>query len=286
MLARVVQTFRPSAVQRLDRWWLQRAPMLWRARLVTALLLLVLLVSISVLLFPETIFGFDSLRVIHGSYARDTWPMQVVGAVLALGVWVRLILRRPVGELPARRHVVTLLAVTVGSYLWLVAPSMLALGEIKAIAKLEVSAEQLERDRAVLARYSNWQCVPMGKGRTELEQLKAIYARYDHPRYGPLKLQPIPPTRACDDPSQPQRSLDPANTMQIPSFVIGSIEKKLDVILDAKSFSLWSGPVSENQFSHIRASFRWSFVAALGAGALAVLLSYPGYVWRRTLLRR
>jgi hypothetical protein len=266
-----------SLIARLDRWWLQRVPMLWRTRLVTALLALIVFTFLSLLIFPHAVTGFGSPHELDIPNIRNSWELPVLGAVIALGLWVLMILRRPVGELPLRRHVVTLIAVAVGSYLWLVTPSVLSLREIRAIANL-ASPEELDRDLSVLGLYSNWTCVPAGEGDAELEQLKKINERFD-PRYNSLRLEKgeINYLRC---PKSDVSSYSHVNYF----FVISDVRDKINVIQDARHF--WSDDAASNRFSGIRASFSGFVWAALGIGILTTLLSYPAYVWRRTLLHR
>jgi hypothetical protein len=254
--------------------------MLWRTRPVTALLTLIAFVLLSLLMFPHAVTGFSSPHEVDISDIQNSWQLRVLGSLVALNLWLLIILRRSVGELPLSRHVMTLVAVAVGSYLWLVTPSALSLREIRAIANLDLSPEELDRDLSVLGLYSGWSCVPASEGDAELEQFRKLYERYIDPEYGPfLKLERSNSYKACPKP-------DTMNYLQVNySYEVHDIFDKIRVIQDARHF--WSDDgLASNRFSRIRASFFWFAWAGLGIGILTILLSYPEYVWRRTLLHR
>src|SRR5262249_50580763 len=129
--------------RRLDRWLLLRAPMLWRTRLPHLLVRLSLAVAV-IIPFIQT-----SANVPYEAYdlGRDIKGMRsllLIVAVVVLGAWVALIHRIPVGELAPHRHVVTVVAVAIGSYLCLITPSLLAYPKISAIGRVGVSDQQLE----------------------------------------------------------------------------------------------------------------------------------------------
>jgi hypothetical protein len=249
--------------------------MLWRTRPLGALMALGLAVLASLPLvetrveIPASPFALS----VEMSGVRMFWGEQVVGAVAVLAAWVWLILRRPVGEVALHRHVATVVAVGVVGYLWLVTPSLLALVEVHALRRVEISDRMLESDREVLARYAEWSCIPPAawKGERELAQVRNVLGRY---RRG-VELNLEPTQHGCDE--QDARRLDR-------NWAVSWSIKDIAAIKDARS--LGSGLPGPNQFSHLRASFSWFAPAALGMGILAAALSYPSYVWRRTFLRR
>lgn len=267
----------PPFLRELDRWWLQRMPMFWRTRLMYALLLLLLLGLLSLLYVPHVISGFESAKEIDPIASLKHWDIHILCAAIAIGLWVLCILRWPVGELPLRRHFVTFVAVAIGGYLWLVAPSLLALAEIRAIANIELSAEDLDRDRSVLSLYRDWQCVPKDVFDKERKKLFEVYKRYGYLFHS----YSSPPANAndgkCEDMDKDANFLRVSDS----EWRIRGIRRKIDVILDARSF--WTVPTEENQFLGIRESLFSSLLVAVGIGTLTVLLSYPLYVWHRLL---
>lgn len=264
--------------QRLDQWWLQRAPMLWRTRLLTALLVLAVLVLLRLPLISQTATGINSPLDVYGiERSIGRWSMYVLGSGIAIGLWVLVILRRPVGELPLRRHFATFVAVAIGSYVWLVTPSVMAIGEIRAIASVDLSVDTINQDLNVLSLYRNWECVPEGLGGAELEQLNAVYARYSYPPSNGIQLVDALPSQNCAEES------DSSSFLRAGSWNISHTRKRIDAIRDARRFI--DEPKSENQFSYIRSSMVWFVLVAIVVGALTSLLSYPAYVWRRILLR-
>src|SRR5262245_25445983 len=124
-------------IRRFDHWLLLRAPMLWRTRSPYVLMLLILLVIAALLLGEVSIKNPIDIPALVEDTMRG-WLLQLFGILVLIVLWVMLILRRPVGELPIRRHVVTVVAVAVSSYLWLVAPTVLAHRQIKAIQQVDL----------------------------------------------------------------------------------------------------------------------------------------------------
>lgn len=278
MLARVGPLLRLTIFRRLDQWWLQRAPMLWRTRLVTALLTLIVFISLRLPLYSQAVTYIENPRDVRGiQLSIDLWPMYVLGSAIAIGLWVLTILRRPVGELPLRRHIATLLAVAIGSYIWLVAPSVMAFGEIRAIANVELSADAINRDLNVLSLYRNWECVPEGEGEAELEQLNRVYARYSYPLPKGIQLTESLSSQECGEDS------DSSDYLRAGYLATGYTRERITAIQDARRFL--DEPQADNQFSNIRSSTYWFVLVAFVVGGLTVLLSYPAYVWRRILLR-
>jgi hypothetical protein len=149
--------------RRFDHWLLLRAPILWRTRLLHCLLLLCLLI-LAKSPFVQTSISLPS-GILPGNIILTTCWLQVSGVVVVLGLWVRSILRKPVGEIALRRHVVTVVAVGVGSYLWLVTPSLFAYVEINAIKGVDLSDRELQADVEFLGLYKGWDCIPQAYGK-------------------------------------------------------------------------------------------------------------------------
>jgi hypothetical protein len=259
--------------RRFDHWLLLRAPILWRTRLLHCLLLLCLLI-LAKSPFVQTSISLPS-GILPGNIILTTCWLQVSGVVVVLGLWVRSILRKPVGEIALRRHVVTVVAVGVGSYLWLVTPSLFAYVEINAIKGVDLSDRELQADVEFLGLYKGWDCIPPSVWKDErefqrkLEQLHEVLDRYVGYKFD-LKTEPSPSYISCDQ----------QGSLAISSYYISSSKEKTTAIQDARRF--WVQDNSPNQFSSIRKSFSWFIAIALGFGVLTAIFSYPTYVWGRT----
>jgi hypothetical protein len=256
-------------IRRLDRWLLLRAPMLWRTRLPHLLMLLSLAV-IAALPFMQTSIKDPSQAVDLGSNTVTCWWWRLVGAVGVLFLWVRSINNKPVGELAPHRHIVTVVAVAMGSYLWLVTPSLLAYPQINAIKRVELGEPDLNKDFDFLSKYSDWRCVPrdVWDNESELERLRDVLARY----YGhkvDLKKGSFGEynVRTCH--------LE-GNSPLDPSWIVNRGQEAIGTIKDARR------PNDKNQFYWIGQSWWLAAAGALGIGLLTAILSYPPYVWRRT----
>jgi hypothetical protein len=262
----------PAFLRRFDRWLLLRAPMLWRTRLLQSLLLLSLLILLTALLVQSNIkYPGD---VPYGLTILSFWWIGVLGAAVALGVWVAGVLRKnPVGELPLHRHIVTVVAVMIGSYLWLVSPTVFAYREISTIARTQPDVNQLNADLDLLTRYLDWECIPPSvwekKDESEptLPQLRDVLTRYYNPKI--MELETDPSSKSCKE----------TDTRQVrSSYRVYVSKEKIKVIQDAHNFL--DGD-SRNQFSQIRGSFFWFMAIALAIGLLTAIFSYPSYVWHR-----
>jgi hypothetical protein len=276
MLGRVSGVLYPPFFRRLDRWLLLRTPMLWRTRLFHCLLVLCFLTLTNL---PIMRTNIDHPREVSlQSEILESWRFRVWGVAIALALWVRVILRKPVGELALHRHIVTVVAITIGSYLWLVTPSFLAYLEIRAIAGVQLGDPELNADLGFLTRYRDWRCIPPGVWKSkdeferELKQLYDVLARYGYT--AKLKTESSASYFTCDE----------GDSRQVARESLYTPRQRIKVIQDARSF--WSDDSSENQFSGIQASFAWFLTIALGIGVLTTIFSYPSYVWRRTFLRR
>jgi hypothetical protein len=284
--------------RRLDHWLLVRAPMLWRTRLPHFLLLLILAVTATIPLFIQT-KAMDPNET-YGLSVISNWVMLLFCVVLVLMLWVRSIIRKPVGELAPHRHVVTVVAVAIGSYLWLIAPSLLVYLQINAIAQVRLSDQELKTDLAFVSRYNDWECVPSSvwNNAIELKQLRDVSLRY-YP-YADVKKGP-PSRESCGN--KEAFSLDP-------TYVIRACKTAINTIIDARSFEpnmmSWlfdrlhnrsaqdhlgelrdkQNDAGENQFYAIWIGHSWWLLAALATGILTAILSYPRYVWRRIFLQR
>ena len=129
MIARARNLSFFAFLRRLDRRLLLRAPMLWRTRGFHLFTLLILAVAATA---PFIQTSIKDLSEVYG-IAGDTvlrWKLQSYVAMAVLGLWTLSIIRKPVGELAPRRHVVTVVVVTIGSYLFLITPSLLAYPQI------------------------------------------------------------------------------------------------------------------------------------------------------------
>jgi hypothetical protein len=199
MIARIKNILFPAFMRRLDRWLLLRAPMLWRTRLLHLLVPLSLAV-LAIVPFMQT--SIEDPREVPG-IASDTvnrWRTLLFWGVVVLVAWILSIIKKPVGELVPHRHVVTVVAVAIGSYLCLLTPSLLAYPHINAIKSVGPSDQVLNSDLEFLARYGDWYCVPpevWDKNGSELEQLRNVLDRYGYGHGGDLKKGPINEDSSC-----------------------------------------------------------------------------------------
>jgi hypothetical protein len=268
-----------NVIWRLDRWLLLRAPMLWRTRLPYLLVLLSLAV-IAALPFMQTSIKLPIEAADLGSNTVICWWSQLVGAVGVLFLWVRSISKRPVGELALHRHIVTVVAVAIGSYLWLVTPSLLAYPRINAIKWVELDQADLNKDFNFVSQYSDWRCVPPNVWNTsEPNRLSAILARY-------YKYEVEVKKGQTEDPSYSFQACHAKGDSPLaPPWLVDRGKQALGSIKDARSF-LESNYDNENKFYSIGIGRSWWVAAAaLGVGILTAILSYPRYVWRRTFGR-
>jgi hypothetical protein len=166
---------------------------------------------------------------------------------------------------------VTVLAVTVGSYLCLITPSVLAYPRINAIKRVGPSNQELNPDLEVVSRYSHWDCVPPDvlNKEDELEKLRNVLLYY----YG-TDVPDFKREKGNDCASKDAISLGVWS-------VAYNLGKAIGAIRVARGFST-SG---ENRFDAIRIDLPWWQASALGIGILTAILSYPGYLWRRIFLR-
>jgi hypothetical protein len=283
MIARIKNVYVSlrAFIWRLDRWLLLRAPMLWRTRLPYLLVLLSLAV-IAALTFMRTSIKRPIEAADLGSSTMICWWSWLIGAVSVLFLWVRSINKTPVGELAPHRHIVTVVAVAIGSYLWLVMPSLLAYPRINAIKQVELDEADLKKDFNLLSQYSDWRCVPpdVWNNESELNQLRAILARYHGYEVEVKKGQ-------IEDLSFAFRACHAKGDFPVASlWLVDRGNETIGTIKDARSF-LASNYDNENQFYNtigIGLSW-WVAAAALGIGILTAILSYPRYVWRRTFGR-
>jgi hypothetical protein len=256
----------------LDRWLLLRAPLLWRTRLPYLLILLIVAVMAALALTQRGIKNpIDAAD--FGSNMVTWWWWQLFGAMAVLYWWVQSIIGKPVGELPPHRHIVTVAAVAVGSYLWLITPNLLAYPQINAIKQVEVREPDLNKDSNFLSKYSDWKCVPQyvwELDKSELEQLNDVLARYYGHKFdlkkGSYKEESIF-IRDChvqgDSPLHQSRIIDRS-------------KEAISTIEDARR------PNKMNTFYWISLAWWLTAAGALGIGLLTAILSYPSYVWQRT----
>jgi hypothetical protein len=255
-------------MRRLDRWLLLRAPMLWRTQPQRWLVLL----SLAVIVIVAIPFMQTSIKVPIevDDLASDTVTVRSLlryGAALAVSKWVLSIIGKPVGELAPRHHIVTVVAVAIGSFIWLAMPSVLAYPRINAIKRLGPSDQELSANLDVVSRYARWDCVPPDVGEGEIEKLRNVLVYYsgDVPD---LKMEQA--GNSCK--SKGFSSLKPSG-------LVYDTRKAIETIREARGFD------GENRFYDIwNAPYSW-LAAALGIGILTAIWSYPKYVWRRTFLR-
>jgi hypothetical protein len=281
MIAHIRDILFPTLYRRFDHWLLLRAPMLWRTRPVHLLVLLSLAVIAAIPLLSTKITGPLELD----DLATDTvscWWWRVVGSAFVIAVWVGSIIRKPVGELAPHRHIMTVVVVAIGSYLWLITPRLLADPQINAIKRF--GSNNLAFDYEFLGRHRSWHCVPpdVWNNKRELEQLRNILAQYS------TKVDDR--TRGEIDRTCPLNGSAPLRDVQN----ITLTRRAIEIIAEARgdqsvAFSESQGG-SPAQFMITGIDFSWFSwwwvpAAALGIGILTSILSYPRYVWRRTFGR-
>jgi hypothetical protein len=273
MIARIRNVLFFAFMRRLDRRLLLRAPMLWRTRLLHLLVLLILAV-IATVPFVQASINDPSEILLIGTDTVLSWRLRLYVAVGVIVLWILSIIRRPVGELVPHRHVVTVVAVAMGSYLWLVTPSLLAYPQIDAIKRIGPSDQVLNTDLNFLYQYGLWSCVPphVWDDASKLEQLRDVLARYGY-EGKPTKGKSV---SWCTE--------DGVFELEQSSLAYNS-RRTIETISHARKFGS-SDYNEENQFYGILIGHSWWLAAALGIGILTTILSYPAYVWRRTFLRR
>jgi hypothetical protein len=192
---------------------------------------------------------------------------------------VAIIIRRRVGELPPRRHIVTIFAVAIGSYLCLFLPTALAFWQIHLIARAGPKDDPvLDSDSAILSRYNNWQCVPRNINKDELEDLRSVLVRYTNNK---VEIEQRTYGQLSENAKSAYSCKDKTNIVVtgIPSiFDVYLINNTID---DARKFESGHHLLRYSRFSAIWVPQSWWPVVAVGIGALTVILSYPFYVWRR-----
>ena len=283
MIARIRNLLFPAFVRRFDHWMLLRAPMLWRTRVLHLLVLL----SVAVIAVMPFIQSSITNPIEAADLASDTvswWYWQLFGAMSVLAAWVALILRKSVGELAPHRHVVTVVAVAIGSYLLLVTPSFLASLKINAIKEVAIKKEELGADSDILARYASWMCVPstVWDNTSELEQLRLVLVRY----YGKDHINLEEPVSKYFQKSAVSvlSSCSKELNFSVSNWPLTYESRKgIRTIRDARGYRDSAGDPSENPFYYIWISYYWWLAGAIGIGILTAILSYPPYVWRPTL---
>src|SRR5262249_16098259 len=277
MLGNLRNAILPAFMLRFDRWLLLRAPMLWRTGLPDLLVLLGLAVLIA---------GLIAIPFVHMSIKAPTdvadlasnttglWWIEMYAAGMVIYFWVlSLLVATPVGELAPRRHIATVVAVAIGSYLWLVMPSVLAYPQINAIKRIGPPGDRdLTAHLEVVSRYSDWECVPPDvlDNASELEELRFVLVYYGADARD-LKKGKRGDRCTSKDSFELESSLSVYRT-----------RKAIEAIREARGFATRG----ENRFDLIRTGpFRWLAVA-FGLGMAAAIMSYPLYVWRRIFLRR
>jgi len=173
--------------------------------------------------------------------------------------------------------------VFIGSYLWLVAPSILAYYHIKAIAEVELSQENLKNDLGILNRYNEWRCIPARIAKdprfnTELVELRDVLNRYDN--Y--IQWNPVPA------PADSSSSCDEPDSLKLPGYWAYWTIERIDTIRAARIFMANDKTLltNLNDFYIIHLSFVTFIYVAIMVSILTVIFSYPRYFWRRTLLRQ
>jgi hypothetical protein len=183
------------------------------------------------------------------------------GVASTLFVWFQSIVGKPVGELALRRHISTVVAVTIGSFVWLALPTVLMYPQVSAIKRLVLNDQQLSADSEVVSRYRRWDCVPPNVDADEIVKLRTVLAYYSGAAPDLKKEQARSSCKSKDffslQPSEP----------------FNSTKDAIDTIREARGYDLWGSPYS------------WAAVS-LGLGVLVAIWSYPTYVWRRTFLKR
>jgi hypothetical protein len=269
-IRKAIATF-AAVRRRIDRWLLLRAPMLWRAQPSRWLVLLTLTVIViaAIALRPTSIkvpTEVDDLA----DYTVFIRTLLRYGVAIALWLWFQSIIGRDVGELPPRRHSVTVVAVAIGSFIWLAMPSVLTYPAIDAIKRLGPGDQELIANLEVVSRYGRWECVPPDVDRDEIEKLRNVIASY---RGTAPDLKKEQAGSSCK--SKDFSSLKPSGALY-------STRIAIETISEARGFNT-GGP---NRFYDLWSSpYSWLAVA-LGLGILTAIWSCPTYVWRRTFLRR
>ncbi len=293
MVKRVSEVVTHVSVAQFDRWLLLRASMLWRTRFVylfglTLFVVAELFVSVDmdikdVIQIPK--FGNDIVLF---------WRVELLLAIIILITWVWVIIRCPVGELPLRRHVVTIVFVGIGSYLLIVTPTVFANRQISAIAG--VNDRQLASDRSTLSQYAFWNCVPEHVfsepdlvNQNPPPELKSVLDRYN---LGEVEFRKRGDSGADCGEFVKESGVDG----NIRSEKIFAVEGKdlvalsnqlgftMTMINDARNFedgnTIYEFPY-KNQFAAVEVPAYLWLLAALAIGLIAIILSYPFYVWRR-----
>jgi hypothetical protein len=259
-------------MRRSDHWLLLRAPLLWRTRLLHFLVLLGLAAIVSILFAQTRLKSADAVSDAI-LYTMLYWWSWLSIAPIVVILWIKFIIRKTVGELTPQRHATTVIAVAIGSYLYFISPSWVADLRIKAIERFEISDEQLNADRAVLYKYNEWTCVPPDawSNSAELNQLWDVFSHYGravYPQMGDINPSCRPKEQVF------YRLLDYSSSAYDKYIVEGIMEARNPYV---------------NGFGYydvIRINHFWWLTVAFLIGIMTALLSYPSYVWRRTLLRR
>jgi hypothetical protein len=280
MIARTRNVSFLAFIRRLDRWLLLRAPMLWRTRPVYLLVLLSLAVIAAIPFigpFIETRIKDASELVTVATNTVSCWWWWFWGSAVVIALWVRSIIRKPVGELAPHRHIVTVGVVAVGSYLWLITPSLLAYPQIDAIKRFGPnSRETLRDDYRFLSEYSDWNCVTpdVWDNLRVLKRLSDILSNYGYV----IEVKDLTKGEIPKYPRDCQRNgVAPLNA----NTLVSNSRAAIETIAEARGDPLFS-------FSGTGIDFwlSWWLAAAgaLGIGILTAILSYPSYVWRRTFV--
>src|SRR5262249_54920529 len=270
MIARTRNVLFPAFIRRLDHWLLLRAPLLWRTRLFHLLVLLSLAVIATIPFIHTSIKNAQVFNDLNTT-TLEWWWWRLSGSVVVLVLWVGSILRKPVGELAPNRHIVTVCAVAMGSYLWLVTPSLLAYPQINAIERFGPNNQVLREDYRFLSQHDTWQCVPPAVWKeniSEFEQLRIVLTRYGYSEGGlNLNKGKVYSWSKCQ-----REGYFPLDSW----WSVYESTKAIDTILSARS--------DKSPFYDIIGIglFLWLAAASLGIGILTAILSYPLYVWRRT----
>jgi hypothetical protein len=260
----------PGFIRRFDRWLLLREPLLWRTRLPWLLVLLSLPVMLAIpfigtsIKAPTDVVDLASDTVAVGG-------LQSKFAAFVVAMWVLFILKREVGELAPRRHIATVVAVAVGSFVWLVVPSLLAYPQIDAIKHVGPGDQQLNADLEVVSRYDRWNCVPpdVSDKPDEREKLRNVLVYYS--------------ANAPDFKKEKGRNCKSEDAVSLGVWSVAyNVGRAIEIIREARGFDT----LGENRFDALRIDLSWWLAVALGIGVMTAILSYPLYVWRRIFLRR
>jgi hypothetical protein len=260
-----------APMRRLDRWLLLRAPMLWRAQpprwLVSVSLAVIVIAAI---LIPTSI----KVPAEVDDLVFDTVTIRMLlryGVAMALLAWLLSIVGKPVGELALRRHISTVVAVAIGSFVWLALPSVLTYRQINAIKRLGPNDQELSANLDVVSRYDRWDCVPPDVDAGEIEKLRNVLAYYSGAAPDLKKEQAVSSCKSKD-----------FFSLTASSGAFYSTRKVIETIREARGFRT----NGENRFQDIWSLPYWWLAVALGLGILTAIWSYPTYVWRRTFLKR